>query len=191
MEEIILALNKWEALRKDAGALAAFFNGVKGFQLNMADFPIGEAIHAYPAIKDDRLYFITISEVYDVSSSMGVLTENSYWLECKEVLNNNGGQEIPPGEALDRIIGWDTTFPSWITDKISEDGEMYQTFSIPTSDLQPEVYSVYFALKNPEINTGLKAADLVLKSNTGLFFDTVRAQPPYADRQRYFLLDLI
>lgn len=189
MDEIILALQNWQALRNNREALIDFFSSKKGFELNVALFPQGKAIHAYPAIKDNRLYFIAISEEMDVQSPISFLNENCYWLECKEGLNND--QEIPVGIALQRIADWENTFPVWIEKTIDQEGAIYQTFHIPTDGLQKESYSVFFALKASEANNNLSVADLVLKSGNGLFFDTVKSQPPYKDRQKYYLLNLI
>lgn len=189
MEEIILALRNWQALRSDRTALFDFFNSKKGFELDVTVFPQGKAIHAYPAIKDNQLYFIAISEENDIQSPISFLNENCFWLKCKESLNND--QEIPVGIALERIADWDNTYPLWIEKTIDQEGAVYQTFHIPTNGLQKQAYSVFFALKAGTETNGLLVADLVLKSSTGLFFDTVRAQPPYRDRQKYYLLDLI
>ena len=188
MEEIITALQKWNAFRKDAGALQGFFNNLEGFNLDMSLFPAGVPLHAYPAIKDNALYFVVISEVHDVNSPPNVLEENCFWIKCKETLINS--QEIPEGEALERINAWTTTKHQWINDITQTDLGIYQNFFIPTYDLLPQTYNATFALKNG-LNPSLKEADLVLKSQSNLFFDTIRNEPPYADRKKYYILDLL
>lgn len=189
MDEIITALQNWNAIRKDAGALISFFNNLEGFKLDMSLFPAGVPLHVYPAIKDNALYFVVISEAHDINSAPNVLEENCFWIRCQETLEID--QEIPAGEALDRINTWTNTKYQWINDVTQTDLGIYQNFFIPTYDLLPQTYKVYFALKDDALNPILKAADLVLKSQSNLFYDTIIGQPPYLDRAKYYILDLL
>jgi len=68
---------------------------------------------------------------------------------------------------------------------------MYQTFHIPTTDLRKEKYAALFALRSDIITPNIKAADLVLTNNTGIFYDTIRSQPPYPYPGQYYILSLI
>ncbi|MBA5794093.1 hypothetical protein H1R17_02360 [Flavobacterium sp. xlx-214] len=188
MNEIITALQNWNAIRKDAGALISFFNNLEGFKLDMSLFPVGVPLHAYPAIKDNALYFVVISEDYDVESPSDELEQHCFWMECKESLMNS--QEITEEDALSRIDTWLNTKIEWINDITQTDLGIYQNFFIPTYDLLPQTYKANFALKDG-LNPSLKAADLVLKSQSNLFFDTIIGEPPFIDRKKYYILDLL
>lgn len=187
MEEIITALQNWESVRNQPSELIALFENKSGFELNMSLFPAGVPLHAYAAIKDGELGFYVISEVHDVNSPMAVLSENCHWCPCIPEKN----QQIPEEEALLRIGFWQNGFEQWLNDIVATPFGMYQTFHIPTTGLQPVNYNALFALKNNPITPAIKAADLVLNNNAGVYFDTIVGQPPYIDRYKYYILDLL
>lgn len=188
MTEIIAAIKEWNAVRKNSVALKQLFSNVKGFKLDMSLFPAGIPLHAYPAIKNKTLYFIVISEENDVRKDPKVLEKQCFWIPCLVQLSDS--QEISQVEALERIDSWNRGFNVWIDSVAKEATGIYQNFFIPTYDLLPQTYKVYFALKDDALNPSLKAADLVLKSQSNLFFDTIRFEPPYKDRVKYYILDL-
>lgn len=189
MEEIIISLQNWEAVRNNPNILNSLFMNKLGFELNMSLFPATVPLHAYAAVKNGELGFYVISEAYDVNSPQAVLGSNCYWCPC---LNTLGGeQQISKKEAALRIDSWKKSSRQWINTIVNMPFGMYQTFHIPTTDLQSEVYAALFGLKNNMITPSVKAADLVLMNEAGVYYDTVRSEPPYADSSKYYILDLI
>ncbi len=190
MEEIITSLKHWEAVRNNPDALTELFMSKLGFELDMSLFPEKIPLHAYAGIKDGELGFYMISEPNDVDSSPEDLSANCYW--CPALMAfEGGGQEIPEEEANIRTNTWKDTFADWIHQIVNMPFGMYQTFYIPTTDLQPIKYAALFALKDNIITPDIKAADLVLANDAGVFYDTIIGQPPYKNREKYYLLDLI
>lgn len=189
MNEIILALQQWEAARTAPDQLIPLFTSKKGFQLDMSLFPATKPLHAYPGIKEGELGFYVISEEYDVQSTPETLAQHCHWCPCIHALED--GQEIPESEALERIEDWTSNFPQWITNVVPSQYGIYQVFNVPTTSLQPQTYSAFFALKNNVLNPSLKAADLVLKNDANLYFDTIRNEPPFRDPKKYYILELL
>ena len=190
MEEIITSLQTWEAVRSQPDLLTELFMNKLGFELDMSLFPEKKALHTYAAVKNGELGFYVISEANDVDSSPEVLSSNCYW--CPTVMAfEKGGQEIPEAEANLRLSTWKETFPEWIQQVVTMPFGMYQTFHIPTTDLRKEKYAALFALRSDIITPNIKAADLVLTNNTGIFYDTIRSQPPYPYPGQYYILSLI
>lgn len=190
MEEIITSLQNWEAVRSQPDVLTLLFMNKLGFELDMSLFPQKKALHAYAAVKNGELGFYVISEANDVDSSPEVLSSNCYW--CPTVMAfEEGGQEIPEAEANMRTNTWAETFPDWIQKIVTMPSGMYQTFHIPTTDLRKEKYAALFALKKDIITPDVKAADLVLMSEAGVYYDTIRSQPPYSYVSQYYILSLI
>ena len=191
MEEIIISLQNWEAVRNNPDLLTELFMNKLGFELDMNLFPEKKALHAYAAVKNGELGFYVISEANDVDSSPEVLSSNCYW--CPTVMAfEEGGQEIPEAEANLRLITWKETFPEWIQQVVTMPFGMYQTFHIPTTDLQPQKYAALFALKDNVLVPDIKEADLVLTNDAGIFYDTILRQPPYAPySNNYYILSII
>lgn len=189
MEEIITSLRDWEAVRNNPDLLTELFMNKLGFELDMSAFPAKIPLHAYAAIKNGELGFYVISEMNDVDSPPEVLSSNCYWCPCVHALG--GEQEIPEEEANMRTKTWAETFPDWIQQIVNMPFGMYQTFHIPTTDLIPQKYGALFALKDSIITPAIKAADLVLANNAGVFYDTVTGEPPYTNPQNYFILNLV
>lgn len=187
MEEIITALQNWESVRTQPSLMIPLFSNKSGFELNMSLFPAGVPLHAYAAIKNGVFGFYVISEVHDVNSPMAVLSGNCRWCPCIENMN----EQIPVEEALERINFWQNDFVQWLNNVVTMPFGMYQTFHIPTTGLQPINYHALFALKNDPVTPAIKVADLVLSNNAGVYFDTVLGEPPYKDRPKYYILDLL
>lgn len=187
MEQIITALQNWESVRNNPSELIALFANKSGLVLDMNLFPAGIPLHAYAGIKNDVFGFYVISEANDVNSSMEVLSANCHWCPC----TNQKNQVITEEEALLRISSWQNDFEGWLNNVVTMPFGMYQTFHIPTTDLQPESYHVLFALKNDPITPAIKAADLVLKNDAGVYFDTVYGEPPYKYSDKYYILTLL
>lgn len=189
MEEIITSLQNWEAVRSNPDQLVNLFMHKWGFELDMSLFPEHEPLHAYAAVKNGELGFYVISEINDVNTaSPQTLSNNCIWCPCVHAL---GGQEIPKEEAEARVKSWNETFQDWIHQVVSMPFGMYQTFHIPTTDLQPVKYAALFALKDNIITPDIKEADLVLTNQAGVFYDTVLSGPPFKNQQKYYILDLI
>ena len=190
MEEIITSLKHWEAVRSNPDVLTELFMSKLGFELDMSLFPEKKPLHAYAAVKDGELGFYVISEMNDVKSSPEILKKNCYW--CPALMAfEGGGQEIPEAEANLRLSTWKETFPDWIQKIVKMPAGIYQTFHIPTTDLKPQRYAALFALRSDIITPNIKAADLVLTNNTGIFYDTVTSEPPYRNPDKYYILNLI
>lgn len=192
MEEITTSLQNWEAVRTNPDLLIELFMNKLGFELDMSLFPQTIPLHAYAAVKNNELGFYVISEVNDVStSSPETLSNNSIWCPCRHSLV--GEQEIPEEEAETRINSWKDTYQDWIHEVVNTPFGMYQTFHIPTTDLQPRNYAAFFALKDDVTTPDVKAADLVLTNLSGVFYDTITSQPPYppSSGNNYYLLSLI
>ena len=190
MEEIITSLQNWEAVRTKPDLLTELFMNKLGFELDMNLFPEKKALHAYAAVKNGELGFYVISEANDVDSSPEVLSSNCYWYPTVMAFEE-GGQEIPEAEANLRLSTWKETFPEWIQQVVTMPFGMYQTFHIPTTDLRKEKYAALFALKYDIITPDVKAADLVLMNDAGVYYDTVLSGPPFKDQQKYYILSLI
>lgn len=189
MEEITTSLQNWEAVRTNPDLLIELFMNKLGFELDMSLFPQTIPLHAYAGIKNGEFGFYVISEANDVNSAPEVLCANCYWCPCVNMLG--GGQEIPEEEAETRVNSWKETYQDWIHEVVNTPFGMYKTFHIPTTDLQPQNYAALFALKNDLITPAVKAADLVLTNNAGVFYDTITSQPPYPYANQYYILSLI
>src|SRR5690554_79961 len=187
MEEIITALQNWESVRDQPAQMIPLFMHKSGLVIDRSLFPAGIPLHAYAGIKEDVFGFYVISEAHDVNSPMEVLSANCHWCPCTDQKN----QIITEEEALLRISSWQNEFEEWLNNVVTMPFGMYQTFHIPTTDLQPESYHVLFALKNDPITPATRVADLVLKNDAGVYFDTVVGEPPYRDREKYYILDLL
>lgn len=189
MHEIITSIKNWMALRSQPDQLVELFNTYTGFEIDMSLFPQRQPLHVYAAVKKSGEFgFYVISEVNDVDSPDEVLSANCFWCGCTSGMK---GQEITEAEALVRIDLWQADYPVWIPEVVTTPFGMYETFFIPTEDLQPQTYSVSFALKADAVNPSGKAADLILSNNSGGYFDTVLAGPPYRDRSKYYILNLL
>jgi len=189
MEEIIVALGKWEEIRKNSMELNRLFANKKGFTLDMNTYAVGVNLHAYPAFRNNELYFIVISEEFDVESERETLSTHCHWVKCVNELPDV--PEMPEIASLEnRVVDWQNNFQEWVNETATIDTGMYQVFNIPTNVLKSEQYSVYFSLKTDEETNDLKVADLVLRSDSDVYFDTVRRAPPYFDGITYYLLAL-
>jgi len=188
MNEIIKGLNAWEAIRTESRSLVPLFKGIAGFNININDFSANKAIHAYPMVVGNQLKFALISENHDVVSTEAVLLSHIKVVDCVEVLIED---QIKKKEALQRIDSWKTTFISWIPQVILQQEAIYQVFYIPTKGLRAQTYKANFALK-AGLNLNLKDADLVLANVVGdAFYDTIDAFPPYRDRTKHYILNLL
>ncbi|UUV20186.1 hypothetical protein [Paenimyroides aestuarii] len=188
MQEIITSIQNWMALRSQPDQLVELFNHSSGFELDMSLFPQHQPLHAYAAVKDNGEFgFYVISQVNDVNSPDEVLSANCFWCGCEGLKS----QEITEAVALARIDLWQTDYPEWIPEVVTTPFGIYETFFIPTEDLQPQTYSVSFALKADAVNPSGKIADLILNNGAGVYYDTVLGEPPYRDRSSYYILDLL
>lgn len=200
LEEVLNGMRAWENIRGNETALLQLFNNANSLQLDMALFPQGIPLHAYACLLDGELKFAVISEVYDraeyhadlgtyirvidaVYTDIAPLTQQTY----EDYTFTLPTQYIEAADALDRIQTWNSSYTNWLSNSMP----VYQSFHIPTYSLAPQVYTAYFGLKNNALNPAVKDADLVLDSNSGSFYDTVLLQPPYYNRPKYYLLDLM
>lgn len=199
VEEVIKGMRVWDTLRNNTDQLLTLFNNANSLNVNMQLFPEGNALHAYACVLEGQLKFAVISEVYDNVSYADSLSKYIHVFDVvySDVSNINQetypvythslpSQYIQATDALNRITAWNTSYSSWLGTSLP----MYQLFYIPTHSLAPQNYTVYLGLKDSESQPDIKVADLVLKSNDS-FYDTVLLQPPYRDRTKNYLLDLL
>ena len=200
LEEVLNGMRAWDNVRSNETTLLQLFNNANSLQLDMAVFPQGAALHAYACLIDGELKFAVISEIYDraeyhadLSTYIRVIDteftdiaplENQTYEDYTFTLPT---QYIQAADAVNRIQEWDTNYTSWLSNSMP----VYQSFHIPTYSLAPQVYTAYFGLKNNQENPAIKDADLVLDNDAGLYFDTVLGEPPYRDREKYYILDLL
>jgi len=200
LDEILDGMRAWENIRNNETALLQLFNNANSLQLDMAVFPQGIPLHAYACLLDGELKFAVISEVYDraeyhadlgtyirvidaVYTDIAPLADQTY----DDYTFPLPTQYIQAADALNRIQEWDANYTGWLSSSVP----VYQSFHIPTYSLSTQPYTVYFGLKSNEVNPTVKEADLVLDSNSGSFYDTVLLQPPYYNRSKHYLLDLM
>lgn len=200
LEEILNGIRKWDSLRNSPDEILVQFENYNALNLDMSQFPQGNALHAYACILNGELKFAVISEVYDDAAyedslikhikvvdlhyaDIAVLKEQTY-----ESYNFPlPTQYIQAADAINRIEDWNTNYTTWLSNTIP----IYQGFNIPTYSLESQNYTVYFGLKKNIENTNIKNADLIFDNNNGLFYDAVMAYPPLIHQTKYYLLGLI
>lgn len=200
LEEILNGIRKWDSLRSNPDALLQHFENYNALNLDMSQFPQGNALHAYACILNGKLKFAVISEVYDDEAyqdslidhikiidlhytDIAVLTEQTYESYTFPLPT----QYIQAADAINRIEDWNANYENWLSNTTS----VYQGFDIPTYSLTTQNYTVYFGLKKNLENPNIKYADLVLNNNNGLFYDTVAGFPRPGRQGKYYLLELI
>lgn len=199
LEEVLMGMRAWNNIRSNSEQLQLLFNNANSFNINMELFPQGNALHAYACILDGKLKFAVISEVYDNATYHANL---SNYIKIVDVVYNDVSnlnqvnypaytyqlptQYIQATDAINRITLWNTNYTTWLATSLP----MYQLFYIPTHSLAPQNHTVYMGLKDSENQPNVKVADLVLK-NSDSFYDTVLLQPPFRDRTKNYLLDLL
>ncbi len=189
MEEIITSIQNWQVIRNQPDLLIELFSHNLGFELDVSQFPPKKPLHAYAAIKNGEFGFYVISEVNDIESPDEVLSSNCYWCPCVNAFTNP--QEIPQAVAISRVNSWRNNYREWINEVVNTPFGMYEIFYIPTEGLKRERYMALFALKNNDITPTSLEADLVLVNNSGVCYDTIHGEPPYRDKPKYYILNLI
>ncbi|WCM43355.1 hypothetical protein MG290_06750 [Flavobacterium sp. CBA20B-1] len=200
LEDVLNGMRAWQNIRGNETELLNVFNNHNGLEIDLAFFPQNSSLHAYACILDGQLKFAIISEVYDNESYHNNLIDyikivDLNYHDVSELGNQNyqehnfplPTQYIQATEAVNRIQDWNTHYTAWITTSLP----MYQSFNIPTYSLSPQPYTVYMGLKNSDDNPSVKVADLILNNGAGVYYDTVRREPPYRDRSNYYILDLL
>lgn len=200
LEEILNGMRKWDSLRNNPDELLEQFDSYNALNLDMSQFPQGNALHAYACILNGELKFAIISEIHDHEtyqdslikhikvvdlhySDITTLTEKTY-----ESYNFPlPTQYIQATDAITRIEDWNANYANWLNNTIP----VYQGFNMPTYSLEAQKYTVYFGLKKNTENSNIKNADLVFDNNNGLFYDAVMAYPPLIHQAKYYLLELI
>lgn len=200
LEEILNGIRKWDSLRNSPDVLVPFFVNYNALNIDMTQFPQGNALHAYACILNGKLKFAVISEVYDKETYQATIGN---YIKVVDLHNVNIAtivnqtyesytfqlptQYIQAVDAVNRIEDWNANYINWLSSTTS----VYHGFDIPTYSLSAQNYSVYFGLKNNIENATVKDPDLVFYNNNGVFYDTVTVQPPIRDSQKYYLSDLI
>lgn len=201
LEEILNGIRKWDSLRSNPGELLEQFDSYNALNIDMTQFPQGNALHAYACILNGALKFAIISEIYDHETHQDSLIKHikivdPYYSDIAKLTEKTyesytfplPTQYIQATDAINRIYDWNENYSNWLSNTTS----VYQGFDIPTYSLQTQNYSVYFGLKNNLENPTIKDADLIFDNNNGLFYDSMRAYPPLRDETtKYYVLELI
>lgn len=200
LEEILNGIREWDSLRNSPDELLEHFGNYNALNLDMSQFPQGNALHAYACILNGELKFAVISEIYDHETYQDSLIKHIKVVDLhyadiaalKEQTYESYNfplptQYIQPADAINRIEDWNTNYTTWLSNSIP----VYQGFNIPTYSLESQNYTVYFGLKKNIENTNIKNADLIFDNNNGLFYDAVMAYPPLIHQTKYYLLGLI
>ena len=201
LEEILDGMRAWENIRSNETTLLQLFNNNNSLQLDMSLFPQGVPLHAYACLLDGELKFAVISEVYDRAdyhSELGAYIEviDAVYTDIAPLANQTyvdytfqlPTQYIQSADALNRIQDWDANYSSWLSNNVP----VYQSFHIPTYSLSAQSYTAYFGLKYNSDDQIDKVADLVLKTETGSFFDSISSRPPFPPEDgRSYLITLI
>lgn len=199
--EILQGMRTWENLRtNNQDQLTTLLGNVNSFDLDVTKFPQGVGLNAYACVLNGELKFAVISEMYDNIEYKDSLSNYLYVVDATyadiEALTEKTyesytfslpTQYIEAVDALGRIEDWNSNYAAWATNT----SIIYQGFNIPTYDLQPQTYKVYLALKPSENGSDVKVADLVLDNTNGMFYDTVTLYPPFTDRTKKIILDLM
>ncbi|KAA5531755.1 hypothetical protein [Paenimyroides baculatum] len=200
LEEILNGIRKWDSLRNSPDVLVPFFENYNALNIDMTQFPQGNALHAYACVLNGKLKFAIISEVYDHESYQAnignyIKVVDLHNVDIANVTNQTyesytfplPTQYIQAADAINRIQDWNANYNTWLNSGLP----VYQSFRIPTYSLQAQNYTVYFGLKDNTGNASVKLADLVFYDNVDLFYDNVRRRPPYPSDEKYYILDLI
>jgi len=200
LEEILNGIRKWDSLRNSPVAVLPYFENYNALNLDMSQFPQGNALHAYACILNGKLKFVLISEVYDheiyqASLSSYIKIVDPFYKDITALTDQTyenytfplPTQYIQAADAINRIQDWNANYTTWLSSSLP----VYQSFKIPTYSLQEQNYTVYFGLKDNTENASVKVADLVFYDNVGLFYDRVWRRPPYPSDEKYYILDLI
>lgn len=199
LEEILNGIRKWDTLRNSPVAVLPYFENYNALNLDMSQFPQGNALHAYACILNGKLKFAVISEVYDKEAYQATIGNyikvvDLHKADIATVANQTyenytfplPTQYIQAADAIGRIQDWNTNYTAWL----SNNSFLYKGFNIPTYSLAAQSYTVYFGLKNDIENPIVKEADLIFNNNLGAFFDSVHSFPR-GKTDQYYLIDLI
>lgn len=200
LEEILNGIRKWDTLRNSPVAVLPYFENYNALNLDMSQFPQGNALHAYACILNGKLKFAVISEVYDKETYQATIGNyikvvDLHKADIATVANQTyenytfplPTQYIQAADAINRIEDWNVNFENWLSNTTS----VYQGFHMPTYSLQAQDYTIYLGLKSNIGSPNIKDADLVIDSNNGLFYDTVAGFPRPGRQGKYYLLELI
>lgn len=199
LEEILNGIRKWDSLRNNMDLVVPFFENYNSLNIDMAQFPPGNALHAYACILNGKLKFAVISEIYDKETYQDSLIDHIkivdlYHADVSLLIEQTyvsytfplPTQYIQATDAINRIEDWNTNYINWL----SSNPKVYQGFTIPTFSLAAQNYTVYLGLKNDLENPIVKEADLILDNNLGAFYDAVHSFPR-GKTEQYYLIDLI
>ncbi len=200
LEEILNGIRKWDSLRSNPDELLQQFENYNALNLDISQFPQGNALHAYACILNGKLKFAVISEVYDKEAYQATIGNyikvvDLHKADIATVANQTyenytfplPTQYIQAADAINRIEDWNVNFENWLSNTTS----VYQGFHMPTYSLQAQDYTIYLGLKSNIGSPNIKDADLVIDSNNGLFYDTVAGFPRPGRQGKYYLLELI
>jgi len=200
MDDVFHAVHQWNELRSNEAAMLELLNQGDCFSFHRADKKSDHltdaTLHAYPAVWEEHLYFISIPAeldthaVYETGKMFDSLDVCGVFHYSFENLLGPKQSSIPNSEASERIRLWNDTHNEWIPLKVTFSlFGIYQAFVIPKTDIfQGNIHLARFAL-NPETELELPIADLIienLESNDSTtrvirtFDDLVTPVPPFS-----------
>ncbi|MCH2225745.1 MAG: hypothetical protein MK066_13325 [Crocinitomicaceae bacterium] len=205
LQEIIIAMQKWEDIRSDASKLTQKFNQGNGFVVPTDLEVKGSYIHAYPGINNGELTFFLINAEDDVKANQSNLA--SYITVCPvsqisidlSPTDDRSGTDISKTEAIRRVRNWRDSSDDWLQAHIGNG--IFQALLVPMGDyVANNVHSTFFALAG---NSRNYSADLITRDekigtvSLTSFHDMVRPVPPFggtstpSSQGSFYLLSLV
>lgn len=190
--EIIASIQNWEAIRNNSVVMNNYFSKGNCF---LYDFPAyaesSDALHAYPGIYNDEMYFFVIPAEYDKEEYAGAIDKYTEPCMLQFILGDN---RLTPQEAIARETAWNNNYAAWVTAQVGSAYGIFQAFVIPTEDCEVENVIMNLALKTSASATGGFEADLIVTNDEGkliVYDDFSKPVPPYtasASQESFYLL---
>lgn len=180
--EIQESVQKWELIRQDSAQLVSYLSQGDCF---VYDFPLyaqtSESLHAYPAIYEEKLYFLMVPSEYDKQEYMPVIDQ--YTTACLvERVVGGGSDRIPSAQAQARMKAWDDYYTSWVPAQVSGAYGIFEAFKIPAQDFEVETVYVNLGLEQNTAAIGGFKADLIITNDDGrqiVYDDFTQSVPPF------------
>ncbi len=180
--EIQESVQKWELIRQDSVQLVSYLSQGDSF---VYDFPsyaqTSESLHAYPAIYDEKLYFLMVPSAYDKQEYMPVIDQYTTACLVQRVVGS-GEDRIPSAQAQARMAAWDNYYAAWVPEQVNGAYGIFEAFKIPAQDFEVETVYVNLGLELNAAAIGGFKADLIIINDDGkqiVYDDFVNAVPPF------------
>lgn len=198
------AINNWTINRANPVAVITNLNQGNCFQISRNDMEKWSLkdpgyIHAYPAIFDGVLKFVTVDETTDSNREIDYdyvfVKDYTFGAPPTFSVDVPGNSNISIEDALQRVFRWSMVKNTWVNGHCRATNGIFQAFHIPMSDLQnlfdnsttDTVYAVIGLFINPE--TQEQVPELVLWNEIMIFVDPSMVQdvaypiPPFSINQ--------